>query len=256
MVISGWKGVIIGGRVCHITHTSLRLTLTRCRSMGFIIVPWKNSTVVKCLLNRPSSSRSGGFLHNRHVTNMCDIHGCIYSWWLCWYDLFQRPLTALLPCWSAIGPCISSVTMQKSKCRFACSTTTICETQVNIWKFDFRYRRFNYHSNLYTTPKLFHREITIKLRVTSFNLKLPLLLVICRYSWSQHKANICYNFQNTELFSIHRFHFINVNCFIIFLPSFWYQTVFICRKLRLSLDSLRILEKISDNNIQFQYSTV
>lgn len=39
------------------------LTLTLWRSMGFIMVPWKNSTVVKCLLNRPSSSRSGGFLY-------------------------------------------------------------------------------------------------------------------------------------------------------------------------------------------------
>lgn len=37
-------------------------TLTRCRSMGFIIVPWKNSTVVKCRLNSPSNSKSGGFL--------------------------------------------------------------------------------------------------------------------------------------------------------------------------------------------------
>lgn len=26
------------------------------------MVPWKNSTVVKCLLNRPSNSKSGGFL--------------------------------------------------------------------------------------------------------------------------------------------------------------------------------------------------
>lgn len=39
------------------------ITLTRCRSMGFIIVPWKNSTVVKWRLNKPSNSRSGGLLH-------------------------------------------------------------------------------------------------------------------------------------------------------------------------------------------------
>lgn len=37
-------------------------TLTRCRSMGFIIVPWKNSTVVKWRLNSPSNSKSGGLL--------------------------------------------------------------------------------------------------------------------------------------------------------------------------------------------------
>lgn len=37
-------------------------TFTRCRSIGFIMVPWKNSTVVKCRLNRPSNSKSGGFL--------------------------------------------------------------------------------------------------------------------------------------------------------------------------------------------------
>lgn len=30
--------------------------------MGFIIVPWKNSTVVKWRLNSPSNSKSGGFL--------------------------------------------------------------------------------------------------------------------------------------------------------------------------------------------------
>ncbi|KZS19062.1 Uncharacterized protein APZ42_014571 [Daphnia magna] len=41
------------------------LTLTRCRSIGFIMEPWKNSTVVKCRLKRPSSSRSGGFLQTR-----------------------------------------------------------------------------------------------------------------------------------------------------------------------------------------------
>lgn len=41
---------------------ALLLTFTLWRSIGFIMVPWKNSTVVKCLLNRPSSSRSGGFL--------------------------------------------------------------------------------------------------------------------------------------------------------------------------------------------------
>lgn len=38
------------------------ITLTRCRSIGFIMVPWKNSTVVKCRLNKPSNSKSGGFL--------------------------------------------------------------------------------------------------------------------------------------------------------------------------------------------------
>lgn len=37
-------------------------TLTRCKSIGFMIVPWKNSTVVKCRLNKPSNSKSGGFL--------------------------------------------------------------------------------------------------------------------------------------------------------------------------------------------------
>lgn len=37
-------------------------TLTLCKSMGFIIVPWKNSTVVKWRLNSPSNSRSGGLL--------------------------------------------------------------------------------------------------------------------------------------------------------------------------------------------------
>lgn len=42
-------------------HSRL-LTLTRCRSIGFIMEPWKNSTVVKWRLKRPSSSRSGGFL--------------------------------------------------------------------------------------------------------------------------------------------------------------------------------------------------
>jgi len=44
------------------------LTLTRCRSIGFMMVPWKNSTVVKCRLNSPSSSRSGGFLNGYHKT--------------------------------------------------------------------------------------------------------------------------------------------------------------------------------------------
>lgn len=44
-------------------ESAKRLTLTLCRSIGFMMVPWKNSTVVKCLLKRPSSSRSGGFLH-------------------------------------------------------------------------------------------------------------------------------------------------------------------------------------------------
>lgn len=54
---------------CTIKKTSIApsygkngFTLTRCRSMGFIIVPWKNSTVVKWRLNSPSNSKSGGFL--------------------------------------------------------------------------------------------------------------------------------------------------------------------------------------------------
>ena len=38
------------------------LTFTRWRSIGFIMLPWKNSTVVKCRLNSPSNSKSGGFL--------------------------------------------------------------------------------------------------------------------------------------------------------------------------------------------------
>lgn len=42
-------------------QASASYTFTRLRSMGFITEPWKNSTVVKCRLMRPSSSRSGGF---------------------------------------------------------------------------------------------------------------------------------------------------------------------------------------------------
>lgn len=43
--------------------SSCVFTLTRWRSIGFIMVPWKNSTVVKWRLKRPSSSKSGGFLY-------------------------------------------------------------------------------------------------------------------------------------------------------------------------------------------------
>ena len=46
---------------------SLLLTFTRCRSIGFIMLPWKNSTVVKCRLNSPSNSKSGGFLCGSEV---------------------------------------------------------------------------------------------------------------------------------------------------------------------------------------------
>lgn len=60
-----------------IQHTvNATLTFTLCRSIGFMIVPWKNSTVVKCLLNNPSSSKSGGFLHNWIVTkeSLSEVH--------------------------------------------------------------------------------------------------------------------------------------------------------------------------------------
>lgn len=54
----------ISTKLIHITkYVSFTPTFTLCRSIGFMMVPWKNSTVVKCLLKRPSSSRSGGFLH-------------------------------------------------------------------------------------------------------------------------------------------------------------------------------------------------
>lgn len=39
------------------------------------MVPWKNSTVVKCLLKRPSSSRSGGFLHIPTIYNKINNTG-------------------------------------------------------------------------------------------------------------------------------------------------------------------------------------
>lgn len=54
-------------------------TFTLCRSIGFIIVPWKNSTVVKCRLNKPSNSRSGGFLYSFFVFDfykLCIIYAC------------------------------------------------------------------------------------------------------------------------------------------------------------------------------------
>ena len=46
----------------NICDTYIFSTLTLPRSIGFMMDPWKNFTVVKCLLKNPSSSRSGGFL--------------------------------------------------------------------------------------------------------------------------------------------------------------------------------------------------
>ena len=43
---------------------SLKLTLTRSRSLASMTVPWKNSTWVKWRLNKPSNSKSGSFLLN------------------------------------------------------------------------------------------------------------------------------------------------------------------------------------------------
>ena len=40
-------------------------TFTLCKSGVLIMEPWKNLTVVKCRLKRPSSSRSGGFLETK-----------------------------------------------------------------------------------------------------------------------------------------------------------------------------------------------
>lgn len=41
--------------------------------MGFIIVPWKNSTVVKWRLNKPSNSKSGGFLSILFIDLKLDV---------------------------------------------------------------------------------------------------------------------------------------------------------------------------------------
>lgn len=43
-------------------YQNVDFTLTRIRSLGFIIVPWKNFTFVNERLNNPSNSKSGGFL--------------------------------------------------------------------------------------------------------------------------------------------------------------------------------------------------
>ena len=42
-----------------------RRTLTRCRSLASMTVPWKNFTWVKCLLNKLSNSKSGSFLQHQ-----------------------------------------------------------------------------------------------------------------------------------------------------------------------------------------------
>lgn len=83
-------------KVCdyRIKAADIRLTLTLCRSIGFMMVPWKNSTVVKCLLKRPSSSRSGGFLHILTVTKKCTTRAasCLVTYQL------QEFLMLRIPC--------------------------------------------------------------------------------------------------------------------------------------------------------------
>lgn len=69
----------LAGYLVEATQTDSVLTLTRCRSIGFMMEPWKNSTVVKCRLNSPSSSRSGGFLvafttDNSQITEQIATH--------------------------------------------------------------------------------------------------------------------------------------------------------------------------------------
>ena len=57
----------------YLPESQESLTFTRCRSIGFITLPWKNSTVVKCLFIRPSSSRSGGFLKRWKTLISCSV---------------------------------------------------------------------------------------------------------------------------------------------------------------------------------------
>ena len=51
-------------------HCFVSYTFTLCKSGVLIIEPWKNLTVVKCRLKRPSSSRSGGFLNSKGLIKM------------------------------------------------------------------------------------------------------------------------------------------------------------------------------------------
>ena len=60
----------IKGRLILRLLNSEILTLTRWRSFASMTVPWKNSTCVKCRLNKPSSSKSGSFLqHSVHISH-------------------------------------------------------------------------------------------------------------------------------------------------------------------------------------------
>ena len=66
--------------------SALKLTLTLCKSTVFMIEPWKKVTVVKCLLNRPSSSNPGGVLASRkkHAWNLMKGYSFVrllQNWW-------------------------------------------------------------------------------------------------------------------------------------------------------------------------------
>jgi len=68
---------------CPSVNAALR-TLTRWRSLASMTVPWKNSTWVKCRLNKPSNSKSGSFLqYSVHTDKYVHtrILTCIYSFY-------------------------------------------------------------------------------------------------------------------------------------------------------------------------------
>ena len=60
----------INYRIFYSIHCLVIYTFTLCKSGVLIIEPWKNLTVVKCRLKRPSSSRSGGFLKSKGLIKM------------------------------------------------------------------------------------------------------------------------------------------------------------------------------------------